>query len=207
MSKGPYLLELPRIGSLLFIFADSLGYQISSSLPIDTFATRLSAEPLRRRLRGGGVRAGIFDPEGTPVVLKGGKFTLKHPRPGWAEQDPDERWSRTVEAVKDAMDEGGLSPEEIAGISVDAISSTVLATDENGMHLRPAIMWMDVRASEQADRIVQTEPRASRGVQALRRPVPGGLPADEGADARDATPRREHWRDRGHQGVDHGRIV
>jgi FGGY-family pentulose kinase len=108
----------------------------------------------------GGVRAGIFDPEGTPVVLKDGGFTLKHPRPGWAEQDPDEWWSRTVEAVKGAMDEGGLSPEEIAGISVDAMSSTVLATDENGRHLRPAIMWMDVRASEQADRIAQTDDKA-----------------------------------------------
>jgi hypothetical protein len=34
-------LELPRIDSLLFIFADSLGYQIGFPLPIDTFATRL----------------------------------------------------------------------------------------------------------------------------------------------------------------------
>src|SRR5215210_8429965 len=41
----PYL-ELARIGSLLFIFADSPSYQTGSSSPIDTFATRLSAQPL-----------------------------------------------------------------------------------------------------------------------------------------------------------------
>ncbi len=40
-------LELARIGSLLFIFADSPHDQIGSSSPIDTFATRLSAQPLR----------------------------------------------------------------------------------------------------------------------------------------------------------------
>src|SRR5215203_4917343 len=40
-------LELARIGSLLFIFADSPNDQIGSSSPIDTFATRLSARPLR----------------------------------------------------------------------------------------------------------------------------------------------------------------
>ena len=39
-------LELARIGSLLFTFADSASYQIGSSLPIGTYATRLSAEPL-----------------------------------------------------------------------------------------------------------------------------------------------------------------
>jgi hypothetical protein len=44
-------LELARIGSLLFIFADSPSYQIGSPSPIDTFATRLSARPLSRTRR------------------------------------------------------------------------------------------------------------------------------------------------------------
>ena len=52
----------------------------------------------------GGARVGIFDPEGTPLVFTEREFTLKHPRPGWAEQDPDE-WSSLVEAVRAAMEE------------------------------------------------------------------------------------------------------
>src|SRR5215207_7951840 len=40
------LLELARIGSLLFVLVDSPHDQIGSSSPIDTFATRLSAQPL-----------------------------------------------------------------------------------------------------------------------------------------------------------------
>jgi hypothetical protein len=40
-------LELARIGSLHFIFADSPNDQNGSSSSIDTFATRLSAQPLR----------------------------------------------------------------------------------------------------------------------------------------------------------------
>ena len=43
-------LELARIGSLLFIFADSPNDQIGSSSTIDTFATRLSAQPLSGNL-------------------------------------------------------------------------------------------------------------------------------------------------------------
>ena len=104
----------------------------------------------------GGVRVGVFDPEGTPVVFSEKEFTLEHPRPGRAEQDPDEWWTQLVSAVKGAMDEGSIAPEEIAGISVDAASSTVLAIDKDGRHLRPAIMWMDVRSSDQADRIAET---------------------------------------------------
>jgi sugar (pentulose or hexulose) kinase len=104
----------------------------------------------------GGARVGIFDPEGTPLVFTEREFTLKHPRPGWAEQDPDEWWSSLVEAVRAAREESGVPAEEIAGISVDATSSTVLAVDEGGRHLRPAIMWMDVRSSDQADRIART---------------------------------------------------
>src|SRR5215217_1178980 len=42
-------LELARIGSLLFIFADSPNDQNGSSSSIDTFATRLSAQPLIHR--------------------------------------------------------------------------------------------------------------------------------------------------------------
>jgi hypothetical protein len=45
-SSEPYL-EAARIGSLLFIFADSPNDQIGSSSIIDTFATRLSAQPLK----------------------------------------------------------------------------------------------------------------------------------------------------------------
>jgi sugar (pentulose or hexulose) kinase len=104
----------------------------------------------------GGVRVGIFDREGGPIGFSAVEFQTRHPHPGWAEQEPDEWWSALVEAVPTAMAAGEVSPEEIAGISVDAMSSTVLAVDASGRPLRPAIMWMDVRASEQAERVAAT---------------------------------------------------
>ena len=104
----------------------------------------------------GGARVGIFDREGTPVNFHAVEWETKFPRSGWAEQNPDDWWTALVEASRGAMEGSGLSPEEIAGISVDATASTVLAIDANDRHLRPAIMWMDVRASDQADRIAST---------------------------------------------------
>ncbi len=104
----------------------------------------------------GGVRVGLFDREGTPTVFHAVEFETSHPRPGWAEQDPDTWWSCLVQAVRGAMQQSGVAAEEIAGIGVDTTAATVLALDEQDRHLRPAIMWMDVRAADQAVRIQET---------------------------------------------------
>jgi FGGY-family pentulose kinase len=104
----------------------------------------------------GSVRVGIFDREGTPKGFHAVEFKTDHPRPGWAEQDPAEWWSSLVQATRGALQDSGVSPEDIAGIGTDATSATVVAVDANGGHLRPAILWMDVRASEEAARIQST---------------------------------------------------
>jgi FGGY-family pentulose kinase len=110
----------------------------------------------------GGVRVGLFDPEGTPAGFHAVELATHHPRPGWAEQDPAQWWSALVEAVRTAVEGAGAPPEAIAGISVDATSATVMATDRAGRHLRPAIMWMDVRAADQARRVQETGDPALR---------------------------------------------
>ena len=102
------------------------------------------------------VRVGIFDREGSPVIFSSKEYAVKHPRPGWAEQDPDEWWSCFVAAVREAMSESGVSPEEIEGVSHDCTSCTVVALDGRDQVLRPAILWMDVRAADQARRLGET---------------------------------------------------
>jgi FGGY-family pentulose kinase len=104
----------------------------------------------------GGVRAGIFDVEGTPVVFHGVEFETSYPRSGLAEQDPDVWWSSLVAAVHGAMEQSGAASDAVAGIGVDTTGATVLALDANDRPVRPAIMWMDVRAADQAERIANT---------------------------------------------------
>ena len=99
------------------------------------------------------VRVGVFDLTGRPVVFASQPYQLSHPRPGWAEQDPDEWWSALVIATRTALAESGIPKEAIVGLGTDCTSCTVLAMDEQCQPLRPAIIWMDVRAAEQARRI------------------------------------------------------
>ena len=103
------------------------------------------------------VRVAIFDTLGTPVTFAATPYKTTHPRPGWAEQDPAE-WLSCLEASsRKALSNAGISPSAIIGISYDATTTTVCALDENGGHLRPAIMWMDVRATAQAARAAQSD--------------------------------------------------
>ncbi len=104
----------------------------------------------------GGVRAGIFDRKGEALVFHGVEHGTRFPRPGWAEQDPADWWSCLVEAVRGAVERSGVSPEEIAGVSTDATTCTVVALDRQNRVMRPALLWMDVRASDQARRVQET---------------------------------------------------
>jgi FGGY-family pentulose kinase len=99
------------------------------------------------------VRVGVFDTAGTPIVFASQPYPLSHPHPGWAEQQPDEWWSALVAATRRALAESGVAGREIAGLGADCTSCTVVAMDEQFRVLRPAILWMDVRAAGQARRI------------------------------------------------------
>ncbi len=91
----------------------------------------------------GGVRVGIFDVEGTPVVFHAVEFETSYPRSGWAEQDPSTWWSSLVKAVHGAMEQSGVVSDTVAGIGVDTTAATVLAlTRKTVICDRPSCGWM-----------------------------------------------------------------
>jgi FGGY-family pentulose kinase len=104
----------------------------------------------------GGARVGVFDLKGNPVVFCSEKITLYTPASGRAEQDANEWWSALCKASKRAIKESGIAPEDIRGMSLDTTCCTVLLSGDDMVPMRNAIMWMDVRASEQAKRIYES---------------------------------------------------
>jgi FGGY-family pentulose kinase len=99
------------------------------------------------------VRVGIFDGTGQPVAFASQEYPLYHPHPGWAEQKPGEWWAALVRAMRAVLAKSGVAKEEIVGLGADCTSCTVVPMDEKFQPLRPAIIWMDVRAADQARRI------------------------------------------------------
>ncbi len=107
-------------------------------------------------------RVGIFDALGTPVTFAATPYKTTHPRSGWAEQSPDDWWNALISSTQRAMRDSGLAAADIKGIGFDATSATVVSLDAKGNALRPAIMWMDVRATAQAARAQKSQSKATR---------------------------------------------
>lgn len=107
-------------------------------------------------------RVGIMTLDGKPVTFAATSYVTYRPRPGWAEQSPDDWWAALVASSRKALSDSRIRPEQILGIGYDATSYTLVPMDANGRALRNAIMWMDVRATRQAARANSLESRVRR---------------------------------------------
>ncbi|WP_417271291.1 FGGY-family carbohydrate kinase [Celeribacter sp.] len=77
-------------------------------------------------------------------------------KPGRVEQNPEDWWSNFITAARGAIREAGVDPAQIEAICYATTCCTVVALDDNGRALRPAIMWMDVRAHDEAQAVLDT---------------------------------------------------
>ncbi len=103
------------------------------------------------------VRACVFQTDGVKVAELIVKFhSLNFPAPGFAEQDAQEWWQASLEALKEIAHHPGVAADQIVALSYACTSCTVVALDENGLPLRPAILWMDERAVEEAAEVEET---------------------------------------------------
>ncbi|MGB4483137.1 MAG: FGGY family carbohydrate kinase [bacterium] len=105
----------------------------------------------------GSVRAVIFDKEGNNLGSHVAEYGTTYPKSGWAEQDPDEWWKALKEAIPGAIKAAGVDPKDIKAVTADATTSTVVLLDKDKRPVRPAILWMDVRSADQAQRIYETK--------------------------------------------------
>ena len=70
-----------------------------------------------------GVRGVVVDETGRPVGSGYREFTQHFPRPGWVEPDGDEIWEATRAACRQALDETGTAPDDVAAVRERLTSS------------------------------------------------------------------------------------
>jgi xylulokinase len=92
-------------------------------------------------------KAVVWDRDGRAVAEGRSEFALALPRPGWHEQDPEDWWRSCVAAVTQALE--SVSGSEIEALCITHQRETFACIDEQGRPVRPAIVWMDVRATDQ----------------------------------------------------------
>lgn len=101
-------------------------------------------------------KAVLFTVEGKPVAEASADHPIYHPKPGWAEQDPEEWWRAAVQAVSSVLRKAEAKPEDVVGLSVDSQREAVVFLDRNGVNLGRSIIWLDRRAAPQAEAIRET---------------------------------------------------
>ncbi|HEY7982537.1 MAG TPA: xylulokinase [Ktedonobacterales bacterium] len=85
-------------------------------------------------------------------------YPLRHPYPGWAEQDPADWWRACGEAVRACMaaaTEHGVGPAQVRAIGLSGQMHGAVLLDERQAVLRPCIIWADQRSGAECEEIHQ----------------------------------------------------
>ncbi len=112
----------------------------------------------------GSARAGVFDTSGAMIGMAKTDIALYREAGGIVEQSSAEIWRAVCASVRGALAGAGVAPQSIAGMGVDATCSLVvlgaggtpLAVGPSENAARDIIVWMDHRATRQAERINAT---------------------------------------------------
>ena len=98
-------------------------------------------------------KVALFTLDGQVKAAASGDYAVYYPKPGWAEQNPDEWWDAVCQATKKCLEKGAVAPEEIAGIGIDGQGWSAIAIDREGHVLTNTPIWMDTRAQDICDRL------------------------------------------------------
>jgi xylulokinase len=98
-----------------------------------------------------GVKAIAVSPVGDVLATAERGYPLSTPRPGWAEQDPEDWWRATESALAEIR----ARVPAIAGIGLSGQMHGLVVLDRKGCVLRPAILWNDQRTAVECAAIEQ----------------------------------------------------
>jgi xylulokinase len=102
-----------------------------------------------------GVKALVVDPHGRTAADATAPLTLATPRPGWAEQDPEDWWRAAVKAVRAALRRARVKRGDVASIGLSGQMHSSVFLDARNKVIRPALLWCDGRTTRQCQAITQ----------------------------------------------------
>ena len=88
-------------------------------------------------------QAVVHDADG-PVAQAARSLRTERPHPAWHEQDAETWWTATRDAVADAVAQ--VDAAAVGAICLTHQRESFVCTDDAGVPVRPAILWLDGRA-------------------------------------------------------------
>lgn len=118
-------------------------------------------------------KAVAFSPNGKAIAIETIYNGMQHPQPGWTEQDADGLLHSVITCINKIV--AVLAPQSLAFISFSAAMHSILAVNEAGNAITPAIIWADNRAAAIAEDLRNTE-RGQHFYQRTGVPIHGMSP-------------------------------
>jgi xylulokinase len=100
-----------------------------------------------------GTCAQAIDASGALLASCYRSYDVSYPQPGWADQDPEVWVKAVVETVSEAR--ASVAGRHISAIGFGSQLDGLVALDAAGMPLRPALIWMDKRATLECDDVAK----------------------------------------------------
>lgn len=97
-----------------------------------------------------GTKTIIMDTKGNLISSDLQEYDVLTPKALWAEQWPDVWVDALKKSMKNAREKANIDPKQIKGICISGLyGGSGIPVDENIKPVRPCLIWMDRRASEQ----------------------------------------------------------
>lgn len=97
-----------------------------------------------------GDKATLFSIDGKMLGSQIASYDTHYFNDTWVEQDAGDWWKAFCRSTRALIASAGIDPAEIGGISFSGQMMGCLCVDRDGTPLRPAIIWADTRAQEEA---------------------------------------------------------
>jgi xylulokinase len=134
-----------------------------------------------------GTKTLLIDEDGKVLATAGAEYPLSTPKPGWAEQDPEDWWTAVQTTVRDVLAKSGLEASQVRGVGLSGQMHGSVFLDQCNQVIRPALLWCDQRTAAQCDWITQTV-GAEKVVELTSNPVLTGFTAPKVVWLRDNEP-------------------
>jgi len=95
-----------------------------------------------------GVKAALVRRDGAIATVREKGYPLLKPRPMYVEQSPEDFWNAVCEVTHGVLEDSGVNPADIKGLSFSVQAVTLIPVDEKGNVLYNAISWLDCRAEK-----------------------------------------------------------
>lgn len=101
-----------------------------------------------------GTKSALFTGDGELVDIEYTSYPIAYPEEGWAEQDPQHWWEALAKTTRTVVERTGKG-SAISSLSLSTQGGCLVLLDTNFTPVRPAVSWMDRRASAVSDQLVQ----------------------------------------------------